>query len=192
MANQTSGILSPFLQRRRIRAALPHLGSGRVLDVGCACGALADHVPPARYVGVDVDVDAIDVARRTYGSHQFLSVDEFEAAGLPPFDVIVALAVIEHVPDPGEWLARWSAHLAEGGRLVLTTPHPLFRKVHDVGAAIRLFSREAAAEHETLLDRAALTRASATADLVPRRYRRFLYGANQLFTLEPGGMQFTH
>jgi 2-polyprenyl-3-methyl-5-hydroxy-6-metoxy-1,4-benzoquinol methylase len=185
MADQTSGLLSPFLQRRRIGAALPHFGIGRILDVGCGGGALAAHIPPERYVGVDIDHDAIQVARRAHVRHCFFTMEEFEAAALPSFDVIVALAVIEHVPDPGGWLTRWSAHLAEGGRFVLTTPHPMFRKLHDVGAALGIFSREAAAEHQTLLDRASLIRASAAADLLPRCYRRFLYGANQLFTLEP-------
>ena len=41
------------------------------------------------------------------------------------FDTIVSLAVIEHAPDPKGFLMELAGRLEKGGRIVLTTPHPL-------------------------------------------------------------------
>ncbi|MBN1513149.1 MAG: methyltransferase domain-containing protein, partial [Phycisphaerae bacterium] len=128
----------------------------------------------------------VRLARRRYPEHTFLTLDEFQdGRTLPGFDVIVALAVIEHVDDPGDWLARLAAHLNPGGRIVLTTPHPAWRRVHDLGAAVGLFSREAAEEHHALLDEPALRELATNAGLDLIHSRRFLLGANQLFVLRP-------
>jgi SAM-dependent methyltransferase len=181
MADQgTEGLLSPLLRARRIRAALPFL-RGRVLDFGCGAGALAAWVEPGRYFGVDRDPDALQQARRLFPLHQF-------SAALPgsgTFDSIAALAVIEHLPAPEEWLAAMRRLLAPSGSLVITTPHPAFRRIHEAGARAGVFSREAAAEHETLFGRAALLRLAAAAGFQMVLYRRFLLGANQLAIFEP-------
>lgn len=176
----TEGFFSPFLRARRIRAALPFL-RGRVLDFGCAAGALAAWIDPASYLGFDRDGDAIAQARRLFPRHRFSAVlPEAEV-----FDTIAALAVVEHLPDPEHWLLLIARLLAPGGSLVLTTPHPAFRRIHDAGAWAGLFSREAAAEHETFFDRPALLRLAASAGFQLVHYRRFLLGANQLAVLRP-------
>jgi SAM-dependent methyltransferase len=186
MPNQVSGILSPFLRGCRLRAARPFIDGGRVLDMGCGTGSLADVVGPQQYLGVDMDAETVRLARRRHPEHTFLTLDEFhDGRPLPGFDVIVALAVIEHVPDPGGWLARLTAHLNRGGRIVLTTPHPAWHRVHDLGAAVGLFSREAAEEHQALLDEPTLSELAARAGLERIHSRRFLLGANQLLILRP-------
>ena len=108
MADQGSGgLLSPFLRSRRIAAARPFL-KGRLLDLGCGCGKLAGIVPPDSYLGVDIDEYSLDRARAAYPEHAFCS-------RLPPkdeaFDTVVALAFIEHVPDPAEALREMAARL---------------------------------------------------------------------------------
>ncbi|MEJ5370241.1 MAG: class I SAM-dependent methyltransferase [Bryobacteraceae bacterium] len=180
MGDQGSqGVFSPFLRSRRIRAALPFL-RGRVLDFGCGAGALAAHVPPDRYAGVDRDAAALEEARRRFPHHRFLT--ELPAGEL--FDTIAALAVVEHMRDPAGWLEHLRSWLAPEGRIVLTTPHPAFRRIHETGARFGWFSQEAADEHEEMLDRAALVRVAAAASLRMTLYRRFLFGANQLAVLE--------
>ncbi len=187
MPNQASGILSPVLRGCRLRAVRPFIDGGRVLDMGCGTGSLAGVVAPQRYLGVDIDAESVRLARRRHPEHTFLTLDEFhDGRTLPGFDLIVALAVIEHVPEPGPWLARLAAHLNPGGRIVLTTPHPAWRRVHDLGAAAGLFSREAAEEHQTLLDQPTVGGLAVRAGLEMVHSRRFLLGANQLFVLCPG------
>ena len=181
MAEQTTGLLSPFLRERRLRAALPFV-AGRVFDCGCGAGSLASHCDPATYVGFDVDPDALALARAAHPAHSF--VNEMPAGG--SFDTVVALAVIEHVPDPPAFLRGLARLLAPGGRIVLTTPHPSLRWAHELGARLRIFSAEAAEEHEALLDRRSVEAAAGEAGLLLREARRFLFGANQLFVLETG------
>lgn len=64
MADQGSeGIFSPYLRSKRFEAAVPHL-KGRVLDVGCGSGGLAEMIPSSQYWGVDSDKESIDLAHK--------------------------------------------------------------------------------------------------------------------------------
>ncbi len=181
MADQASqGFFSPYLRSRRLAIARPFL-SGRVLDVGCGAGMLADDITPERYWGVDPDEMSLAAARLRHGRHRF------EAQMPPPaerggFRTVVALAVIEHVLDPCDFLRQLVDYLARDGNamIVLTTPHPLYGGLHRAGAGIGLFSREAHDEHQTLLDHRQLSQLGMACGLELLRYRRFLCGANQL------------
>jgi 2-polyprenyl-3-methyl-5-hydroxy-6-metoxy-1,4-benzoquinol methylase len=179
MAEQGSqGFFSPFLRNRRVQSAVAHL-RGDVLDVGCGAGCLAAFVPANRYVGVDINEDALRQAKQTFPDHVFASV-------LPDdrrFDTVVALAVIEHVKQPQLFLQILADKLTQGGQIVLTTPHPSFRRVHDLGALLGLFSRDASEEHETFLNSRDVAAHSQAPGLTVRVSRRFLFGANQLFVL---------
>lgn len=177
------GLLSPFLRDQRIQAAAPHL-RGRVLDIGCGDGSLASHCAPKDYVGSDLSPAALAAARRNHPRHTFIEglPDRDEDPG---FDTIVGLAVIEHVPDPAGFLAMLAEHLRPGGVMVMTTPHPRVDFVHTFGASVGLFSQHASDEHEELLDLLKMSRVAARAGLEVKHFRRFLFGANQLFVLEP-------
>lgn len=179
MADQgRGGWLSPWLRARRFARALPYL-RGRVLDVGCGVGMLAAHVDPERYLGVDPDATALAAAAAAFPRHRFVAV--LPSTG--PFDTIVALAVLEHLPDPEASLSAWAELLSPAGRIVLTTPRPGYMWLHEIGAALRLFSREAAEEHHRFFDRDAIGHAARTAGLRLDQGRCFLLGANQLFIL---------
>ncbi len=181
MADQMTGLLSPFLRRRRLAAVGPFVRAGRVLDFGCGVGELARQVGPERYLGVDLDLDSIEAARLLHPGHAFQMLQEFESvAPLREFDVISALALIEHLPAPGAWLSSMAVRLKPEGALVVTTPHPSMRWVHDSGAKLGIFSREAADEHEDMLDCKALATLASTSGLRLSDYHRFLFGCNQL------------
>jgi SAM-dependent methyltransferase len=184
MANQVSGLLSPMLRRQRLAAAAGHLRQGRVLDFGCADGELAGFIEPERYLGVDCDREALERARARHPSHTLLTVEEFEALADETFDVIAALALIEHLPAPGDWLRLMRRRLRPGGRLVLTTPRPGLRWVHELGARLGLFSMEAAEEHQRLLGRRDVEALAGPAGLRLKEYRPFQLRCNQLFVLE--------
>jgi 2-polyprenyl-3-methyl-5-hydroxy-6-metoxy-1,4-benzoquinol methylase len=171
------GLLSPYLRSRRLAVARPFL-KGRVLDIGCAEGHLAERVTPDQYVGVDLDDDILVEARRAHPQHLFVGIDELDEA--ERFDTVVALAVIEHVPDPYGWLTRWSGHLVSGGRVVVTTPYDRYESLHGIAAKLRLASDEAHDEHETTFDRESLDRLFESVGLKLTTYRRFLVGLNQL------------
>ena len=179
MADQVQGgLLSPFLRRQRLQAARPYL-QGAVLDFGCGTGALAPWCDQASYVGVDRDADSIRLAKAAQPNHRFLQ--ELPEQGA--FNTIVALAVIEHIKQPEALLAALKARLATNGQIVLTTPHPAFEWAHELGAKLGFFSGDAAEEHETLIDKAAMAKLAEAAGLRLLAARRFLFGVNQLFVL---------
>ena len=180
MADQASeGLLSPFLRRRRIKAVRPFL-KGKVLDIGCGSGALAEHFKPGNYLGVERDADSREVARKLFPQHQFIPElnDQVDSS----FDTVVALAVIEHVPDPVAFMHELAGRLspAHSGRVVCTTPHPSFDGIYDMGARMGFFSHHAHEEHEELFDREKLAEVGQASGLQLVDYRRFLFGANQL------------
>jgi len=179
MADQgVEGLLSPYLRNQRLMAARPHL-KGRILDFGCGSGALAGLISPDQYLGMDIDDFSLQKARMNYPDHQFIS-------SLPStdqkFDSVISLAVIEHVVDPVDFLKTLAQYLkpSDSARVIVTTPHPKMDWIHDVGAAVGLFSKHANEEHEELLDRQKLEDAGRQAGLVLLSYRRFLFGANQI------------
>lgn len=187
MADQgTEGLLSPYLRRKRFEAAFPYL-RGKILDFGCGSGALAALVHADQYVGVEIDRMSLQQASSRFPKHHF-------ALGLPnssdKFDTVISLAVIEHASDPAQFLRSLAAHLNDtpASRIVVTTPHPAVKWIHDAGAAIGLFSKHANEEHEDLLDHTKLEIAGNQAGLKLVSYRRFLFGANQIAVYAKGGL----
>jgi 2-polyprenyl-3-methyl-5-hydroxy-6-metoxy-1,4-benzoquinol methylase len=171
-----SGLLSPWIQDKRVSRAVPFL-CGRVLDFGCGAGILADYVNADHYVGVDHDNEALGVAQGKYPKHQFVSDLPDES---PVFDTVVSLAVIEHIAKPEELLQRFAALLKDDGAIVLTTPHPHFHRIHDMGAMVGLFSKDAADDHEVMFNRKDLAGLAQRVGFQMVEYQRFLFGANQL------------
>jgi 2-polyprenyl-3-methyl-5-hydroxy-6-metoxy-1,4-benzoquinol methylase len=182
MADQGSeGLLSPFLRTRRIEAAKPYI-KGSVLDIGCGVGYLADFIRAGLYLGVDIDEESLCAARKRHPHHTFISE-------LPPakkvFNSVVGLAVLEHAPDPLQFLSELTERLHHGSEnlIICTTPLPALDWIHSIGTSIGLFSREARKEHQKLLGYDQLKQLAAKCSLDITLYRRFLLGANQLFIL---------
>lgn len=179
MADQNrEGFLSPFLRRQRYKAVKPYL-DGRILDVGCGSGELAELVESVAYFGVEVDDLSLKRARKDFPFHRF-------EKNLPEltekFDTVVALAVIEHVPDAAVFLQNLSQYLvaSPAARIVITTPHSSVDWVHKIGATLGLLSKHANEEHEDLLNRAKLEMLGIQAGLRCEVYSRFLFGVNQI------------
>lgn len=116
------------------RAHLPWAGGRRplagltVLDVGCGGGLLAE--PLARLgavvTGIDPEPANLEVAREHARAaaleigYEAASVEEI-AAGGRRFDLVTALEVVEHVPDPAAFLRAAAATVRPGGLFVLST-----------------------------------------------------------------------
>lgn len=181
--DRRDGLLSPFLRKRRIVAALPYL-RGRILDYGCGPGALAEYVPPHQYLGVDIDQDALDDATKMFPDHSFARPSDVVEKR---FDSIAAIAVIEHLPSPHEFMEWACGRLQLGGRLILTTGLPQTDFLHDIGSRVFLLSQEAHEEHVSVIGKKGLL-GLATDQLESIKYRRFLWGLNQLVVYELTGV----
>jgi SAM-dependent methyltransferase len=95
--------------------------AGRLLEVGCAYGFFLQEAK--RYFtvsGIELAEDAAAHCRRQGLAVATGTADEAERTG-GPFDVIVLLDVIEHLPDPHATMVRLARALAPGGVIVLTT-----------------------------------------------------------------------
>lgn len=179
MADQgAEGILSSFLREQRIKAVLPYL-SGKVLDIGCGSGAMANYVPSNRYVGVDIDKYSIAIAKATYPGYKFLNDLPNPAQ---KFDTIIALALIEHLDDPGSFFCYLKERMisSEHSKIVITTPNPVFHRLHKIGARLGIFSKHASDEHKAFLNKNNLAAFAKQSGLSIQKYHYFLFSANQL------------
>jgi 2-polyprenyl-6-hydroxyphenyl methylase/3-demethylubiquinone-9 3-methyltransferase len=110
------------------RAARRPLAGKRALDMGCGAGLLAE--PLARLgadvTGIDAAPENIEAAR----GHAVLSrlaidyrVGGTDAITGASFDLITCMEVVEHVADPGAFVAGLAGALAPGGLLIMSTPN---------------------------------------------------------------------
>ena len=106
----------------------PHPGD-RVLDLGCAAGAITDFLSGfgCEVVGVDSEPRAIEHARSLFPDYRF---EQADVAELPfpdgSFEKAVAADLVEHLPDDTfrAMLAECRRVLVPGGTLSLYTPNP--------------------------------------------------------------------
>ena len=95
---------------------------GRLLELGCAYGFfLAVAKEHFDVTGIEIAEDAAAHGRSLGLNVITGAADETMLSGLAPFDVIVLLDVIEHLPDPLGTLALCERHLKPGGIIVLAT-----------------------------------------------------------------------
>lgn len=101
-----------------------------LLDAGCNTGDLLRDLrlvyPKMRLVGIDLNAEAIEIARKTHPTVEFhLGTSHILPFDSGSFDCITCIEVIEHVPARfrAPMLAEFNRVLRRGGRLVLRCPH---------------------------------------------------------------------
>jgi len=117
--------------RYQLAATLIRPGD-RVLDGACGLGygshILASLSPAAQITGIDLSEWGVEHAQRNYGDARvgFLCGSLPEAlAPLPsdPYDFIVSLETLEHVPEPQMLLQAFWRILKPGGRIFVSVPN---------------------------------------------------------------------
>lgn len=127
---------------RDLVAALPPIEAKFVIDLGCGPGnsteVLAELFPDAAVRGLDSSADMVASARERVPQAQFSvgSVEGWTDAG--PFDVILANAVFQWVPNHATLLPELMARLVTGGALAVQMPDnldvPAHRLMREVAA----------------------------------------------------------
>lgn len=110
------------------RARAPFEGL-TLLDVGCGGGLIAE---PMRRMGFEVT--AVDASSENIGTarahaemvgldirYRAATVEQMEAEGAGPFDVVLTMEVIEHVADPEAFVRACSRLVKPGGVLMVAT-----------------------------------------------------------------------
>jgi SAM-dependent methyltransferase len=133
---------------RRLRAG------GRVLDVGCGDGLLAQHLGAdgcGSYLGIDLSVAAVAAARRRTGGAagsgtRFAVADADDWPLRGAFDAVVLNECLYYLREPLEAARHALAALRPGGVLVVS----MFRTARTRGLA-RLLARELPLVEEVVL-----------------------------------------
>jgi trans-aconitate 2-methyltransferase len=124
---------APFFDLLGLVRPIP---GGRAVDLGCGTGELTvelhDRIGSAETVGVDNSPEMLRGAEEVH--HRGVT---FRAGDIAPFedrgawDVVLANASLQWVPDHADVLARWTASLRPGGQLAVQVPansdHPSHR-----------------------------------------------------------------
>ncbi len=117
--------------RRRLALVRKHQPTGKLLDLGAACGFMIEAALEAGYDarGVEFSEEAIRLAAP--GIRDRIHAGDVTELEPGEYDVITAFDILEHAHDPLAALRQWSDLLRPGGLLVLTSPDTdsIFRKV---------------------------------------------------------------
>jgi 2-polyprenyl-6-hydroxyphenyl methylase/3-demethylubiquinone-9 3-methyltransferase len=104
------------------------LAGKRALDVGCGAGLLCEPLARlgAAVTGIDAAAENI-AAAKAHAALSGLAIDYraggIEGLGAERFDLVTSMEVIEHVADPGAFVAGLAGALAENGLLIVSTPN---------------------------------------------------------------------
>lgn len=141
--------LDRLLQSWRIRKAQGFIPRGaRVLDVGCADGALFRQLGERIREGVGIDPSVGEPTQTA----TFRIVPGAFPDDLPEaerFDAVTMLAVLEHIPldKQREVAAACARCLEPGGRLIVTVPSPAVDRILHLLESMRLIEGMALHEH---------------------------------------------
>ncbi|MDD5089788.1 MAG: class I SAM-dependent methyltransferase [Candidatus Wallbacteria bacterium] len=99
--------------------------SARILELGSGKGALAERLLDLGFKGLtcsDINADDFALLHRV----GFLQIDgnsDFSGLFREPFDLVIALEVIEHLENPWHFFREVKKMLKPGGSLILSTPN---------------------------------------------------------------------
>lgn len=113
-----------LLVRSALLAANRPLEECSVVDVGCGYGWLLDAFSGAlELCGSDISEHAVDMARNRHPERDYRQADL--QAGTPftgPFDIILAVNLIEHLPDPDAGIDAIDKLCESGSAVVVHLP----------------------------------------------------------------------
>jgi trans-aconitate 2-methyltransferase len=119
---------------RDLVAALPVEDARAVVDLGCGPGnsteVLVRRYPGATVIGLDNSDDMIAAARKRLPDIRFETADISTWNPAEKFDVILANASLQWVPDHATLYPRLAGKLAAGGSLAIQTPDNMQEPAH--------------------------------------------------------------
>lgn len=83
-----------------IKREFKYLDTDKILDLGCGTGILAPLFPEKNYIGIDIDIKLIEVAKRLHKNYEFIRMDSSNLTLVQnSFDKILIVGVIHHLDN---------------------------------------------------------------------------------------------
>jgi SAM-dependent methyltransferase len=130
-ADRPLGRFSMYWFARRYYAALVRRyappGGGRLLEMGCGLGHLLGLLQDDfACVGIDIADYGIEQSRKNAPRAEgiVMSADDLSRFADGDFSVVVALHLVEHLPDPADTIRQVYGLLKPGGLFLFATPNP--------------------------------------------------------------------
>jgi SAM-dependent methyltransferase len=117
-------LISPVISAFKYRDTIRYIPNGKGLDIGCGNGKFIRDMNSLgwQFEGVEFNPIAVDICRKA-GLKVFHGDLHIAAFKSNSFDIVSARQVIEHIPDPVNFINEIARILKNGGRLVLKTPN---------------------------------------------------------------------
>jgi 2-polyprenyl-3-methyl-5-hydroxy-6-metoxy-1,4-benzoquinol methylase len=117
-------LMAPAVSVIRYRESISFLPGGKGLDIGCGNGKFMHAMNSLgwQFEGVELNRSAVDVCLEA-GLKVFHGDLQARAYEDDSFDVITARHVIEHIPDPNDFVSETARILKRGGKMVIQTPN---------------------------------------------------------------------
>jgi SAM-dependent methyltransferase len=179
--------LSKRLAKWRHQQISPFI-EGDILDIGCG-NALLLRENKSRinhYCGIEQHQSHVEKLGEEFVNCDFLKKDlDNEPLGIDQsFDVILLIAVIEHLWNQRFIFKQLVPLLKEKGKIIITTPTPFGNDiVHPLGAEMGLFSHAAMNNHIVIYNKRRFKILASEFGLKLVKYKRFQFFSNQLAVL---------
>lgn len=132
-ADRPLGKYSMYWFARRYYAALVEryapAGGGKLLELGCGLGHLLGLLQDDfECVGVDIASYSIEQTLKNAPKAKafVMSADDLSGFADQEFSVVVALHLVEHLPDPAATIRDINRILVNGGLWLFATPNPIY------------------------------------------------------------------
>ncbi len=186
--------LEAFAIRGRLRLARELLGelvekietsNAEVLELGCGywgrnLKALKEEFPTLQFTGVDLSVSS---------SEQEIELVQADLSTWQPskkYDVVLSLAVLEHLTEPHKHFELIANSLKLGGLAGLTSPAPQAHLILTTLGRLGIFDREEIRDHKVYYTETGLRLLATVAGLHVESYNTLSLGLNQWILMRKG------
>lgn len=182
------GLLAKFLIHQRQNIVVPYLASSEnILDLGCGIFRWKNKIREnTSYTGIDVEPEIISFNRSNFPHYAFYhqNLDQ-ETLPFPPdsFDLVIMLAVIEHLKNPVHVLTEVRRMLSNDGVIIASTPHPRGELIMEMGSKVKIFSQDKHS-HQPLLDYKKIEEITKESGLKITEFKPFLFSFNQKIVMQ--------
>jgi SAM-dependent methyltransferase len=120
----TFRLIAPIFSVFNYRDSIHFIPNGKAVDIGCGNGKFMRSMNSLgwKFEGVELNPLAVKACRSS-GLRVFQGDLHAAAFENESFDLITARHVIEHIPNPANFMQEISRVLKKGGRLVIETPN---------------------------------------------------------------------